>query len=50
MFVLVAGCGFEVADFVVGSEEVQGDCGRHDQSEVLVEVALRVHGLVGASV
>ena len=46
MFVLVAGCGFEVANFVVGSQKVRGDCGRHGQSEVLVEVALVVCGLV----
>ena len=47
---LTAGCGFEVADFVVGSEEMGGNCCRHDQAKVLVEVALRVHGFVGASV
>ena len=50
MLVLVAGCGFEVADFVVGSQKVRGDCGRYGQSKVLVEVALGVCGLVGASV
>ena len=47
---LAVGCGFEIADFVVGSEEMRGDCGRHDQAEVLVEVALRAHDFVGASV
>ena len=50
VLVLAAGCGFEVADSVVGSQVMGGNCCRHDQAKVLVEVALRVHGFVGASV
>ena len=50
MLVLVAGQEFEVVDFVVGSQEVRGDCGRYGQSKVLVEAVLGVCGLVGASV